>query len=411
MPTARATLSLADACAVIGDAGFGHRPPGVGLELEWFVVGADGSRITDIALVRDALAADGPLPSGSRVTFEPGGQLELSTPPSTDGPGAIDAASADALAARTRLADTGLGLVGVGVDAGGPRPLVLAEPRYTAMAEYFAAQGSAGAAMMRTTASLQVNVGFTGDVAAQWELAHDLAPVLAAMFANSPLVDGRPSGWQSTRLATWAALDPARTRPVPDAADPRRAWVDYALDAPVMLVHDGGECLVPERQLSLREWVTAGHPLGFPEVADVEYHLTTLFPPIRPRGWLELRVLDALPEPWWRVAAAVAVTALTDAEARRQLAPAVAGARDRWLDAAWHGVHDPDLAGKGAAVLHAVEPALARTGYDDTIRTAVHDFGSRFVAVGRSPADELLDAWTARGALAPAPDPVLVPAR
>src|SRR4051812_28886429 len=98
MPSTRARLSVADACTVIGDAGFGARPPGVGLELEWFVVAAGGRRVPAPARIRAALTADGPLPHASRITFEPGGQLEISTPPAADGPGALDVAEADALA-------------------------------------------------------------------------------------------------------------------------------------------------------------------------------------------------------------------------------------------------------------------------------------------------------------------------
>ena len=95
MPSTRARLSVADACTVIGDAGFGARPPGVGLELEWFVVDAAGRRVTDPIRIRDALDVEGPLPHGSRITFEPGGQLEISTPPAPDGPRALDVAETD----------------------------------------------------------------------------------------------------------------------------------------------------------------------------------------------------------------------------------------------------------------------------------------------------------------------------
>src|SRR3954470_18867964 len=268
MPPPRARLSVADACTVIGDAGFGARPPGVGLELEWFVVDAAGRRVTDPVRIREALDVAGPLPHASRITFEPGGQLEISTPPAPDGPRALAVAEADAREARTRRGVAGLAVVGVGADAGGLRPRVVDEPRYRAMDTYFDALGAAGARMMRATASLQVNVGYAPDVDAQWEYAHDLAPVVAAMFANSPLLDGGPSGRQSTRLATWAALDPPRTRPVATAPGARTTWIQYALDAPVMLIHDGDDCAVPTRSLTLRAWIEDGHTLGYPTADD-----------------------------------------------------------------------------------------------------------------------------------------------
>ena len=406
MPSTRAHLSVADACTVIGDAGFGARPPGVGLELEWFVVDAGGRRVTDPTRIRHALEADGPLPHASRITFEPGGQLEISTPPAADGPGALDVAETDARAARTRLGAAGLALVGVGADAGGLRPRVVDEPRYRAMDTYFDALGAAGATMMRGTASLQINVGYAPDVDAQWEYAHDLAPVVAAMFANSPLLDGCPSGWQTTRLATWAALDPPRTRPVATAPGARTTWIQYALDAPVMLIRADDDCTVPDATLTLRAWIRDGHALGHPTEDDVAYHLTTLFPPIRPRGWLELRMLDALPEPWWQIAAAVTVTALVDAPTRARLEPVVAGARDHWLDAAWHGIHHEGLGARAQAVVDAVVPALGRMGYSPTLIARVEEFASTYVARRRSLADDLLDAWQAHGALAPPPEPV-----
>jgi glutamate--cysteine ligase len=408
MPTTRARLSIADACTVIGDAGFGAHPPGVGLELEWFVVDADGRRVSDPDRVRTALDVGGPLPHHSRITFEPGGQLEISTPPSPDGPTALAVAEADGLAARTRIGADGLAVVGVGADAGGLRPRVIDEPRYRAMATYFDALGAAGATMMRGTASLQVNVGYAQDVDAQWEYVHDLAPVVAAMFANSPLLDGRPSGWQTTRLATWAALDPPRTRPVATGRGARNTWIQYALDAPVMLIRNGDDCTVPSEPLTLRAWIHDGHELGHPTADDIAYHLTTLFPPIRPRGWLELRMLDALPEPWWHIAAAVTVTAIADAPTRIRLAPVVAGARELWLDAAWHGVHHEGLGARAEAVVDAVIPSLARSGYDATLIGRTEEFAADYVHRRRSLADDLLDAWQAHGVLAPPPEPVPV---
>lgn len=404
-------LSLAEATIVIERAGFGPCPYGVGLELEWFVTDEAGRPVIDITRIRTALTAGGPLPAASRITFEPGGQLEISTSCAPSGPDALATAARDAAAVRARLARAGLRCVSVGVDARGRRPRVLDEPRYRAMDRYFAARGCAGATMMRNTASLQVNVGYAADLDAQWHYAHDLAPVLAAVFANSPLLDHRPTGWQSTRLATWAALDPARTAAVARPGTPARsAWVDYALDAPVMLVrHDAG-CEVPDPAPSLRDWIRgAGTVPLTPD--DVEYHLTTLFPPVRPRGWIELRVLDAVGEPWWSVAAAVACVALGDDEVRARLTPIVAGCSARMLTAAWHGVHDPALGAAGRSVLDVVATALGRHGYPPEVAESLTAFRARFTDRGRSPADDLLDAWTTTGRVAPDPDPVPAGAR
>ena len=405
MPAARPTLTITDACSVISEAGFGVRPPGIGLELEWFVT-SDGVPVTEPAVIQAAIDTGGALPGESRITFEPGGQLEISAPPSTCGPSALDLAERDASEVIARLANAGMRCVAVGLDAGAPRGRVIHEPRYRAMEQYFATRGSAGAVMMCATASMQINVGFREDVDAQWELAHDLAPVLGAIFAHSPLVSGRPSGWQSTRLAVWAALDPARTRPVAQKADARNDWTRYALDAPVMLIRDTHECVVPNRALTLREWVDRGHPVGAPTVDDVGYHLTTLFPPIRPRGWLELRVLDALPHPWWKVAAAITITALTNPSVGSELEPIVNGCRELGLTAAWWGVHDPALGATACRVIDAILPALEPAGYPPDLVAAARDFAARYTHRGRSLADDRLDAFAASGALAPGPEPL-----
>ena len=405
MTSPRPILTIADACALIGEAGFGVRPRGVGLELEWFVT-RDGLPVTETTVIRRAIEDHGPLPHGSRVTFEPGGQLEISAPPSTTGPEALRVAEMDTAAVMQRLADAGMRCVAIGLDAGGARPRVIDEPRYRAMAQYFSTRGSAGAAMMRSTASLQINVGFRDDAETQWDLAHDLAPILAAVFAHSPVVAGQPSGWQSSRLAVWHALDPDRTRPVASKTDRRNSWTRYALNAPVMLIHRDGACTVPEPDLTLREWIANGHPLGYPTAHDVEYHLTTLFPPIRPRGWLELRMIDALPHPWSQVAAAVCITALSDPTVGHALEPIVHGCRDLWLTAAWRGVHDPTIGATADAVMVVIVPALARAGYDPATVAAAYEFADRYPRRRRSLADDRLEAWAAGGVLTPDPEPI-----
>lgn len=405
MPASRPTLTIADACAVISEAGFGIRPPGVGLELEWFVT-RDGAPMTDPMVIRGAIDARGPLPNASRVTFEPGGQIEISAPPSRTAATALAIAEEDAAEVMVRLADAGMRAIALGLDAGAPRSRVIHEPRYRAMDEYFSERGTAGARMMCATASMQINVGFADDLDRQWELAHDLAPILGAIFAHSPLVARRPSGWQSSRLAVWAALDPPRTRPVAARADARNDWTRYALDAPVMLIHSGDDCIVPEPTLTLRDWIDHGSPVGHPTDADVAYHLTTLFPPIRPRGWLELRVLDALPHPWWQVAAAVGITALTDPVLGAELAPIVRGCRDLALNAAWWGVHDPALGATAGRVLDTVIPALTAAGFDTEVEAAADEFASRYTRRGRSLADDRILQWRTTGALAPDPEPV-----
>ncbi|TDC72158.1 glutamate-cysteine ligase family protein, partial [Streptomyces hainanensis] len=247
----RSPLSADEAEAHVRRNCFAAAPPlRTGVELEWLVhdrrdpgrlVPAD---VLDAALV--PLAVPGALPGGSRITREPGGQVELSGPPATSLGGCVGAAADDVAALRHVLAAAGLAPVGLGLDPHRIPPRVLDAPRYRAMEAYFDRFGPGGRVMMRATASVQVCVD-AGDESAgptgyrsRWLLAHRLGPVLVAAFANSPLWRGRPTGWRSTRQALWARIDPGRTRPpAPDVdpdRDPRAAWAEYALDAPLLCV-------------------------------------------------------------------------------------------------------------------------------------------------------------------------------
>jgi glutamate--cysteine ligase len=112
--------------------------------------------------------------------------------------------------------------------------------------------------------------------------------------------------------------------------------------------------------LTAGDWVAHGHPLGWPTPDDIAYHLTTLFPPVRPRGWLELRMIDALPDPWWRVPVAVAAALVDDTEAVAAAGP-VAG---RWWPAARAGLADPQLAGVARVAAARALAGLDRVGAD-----------------------------------------------
>ncbi len=283
MPSATPTLGLHEARRLVAEQSFRPSFAGrVGVELEWLPVPLNGTT----ARTPDVIARADALPAGSALTLEPGGQVELSSLPFHDIDAACAALALDARALSAHLERAGLGLVGLGLaPAHLPRRCV-DTPRYAAMETYFDADGPAGRTMMCGSAAIQINLdaGHADDIEARWRRAHALGPVLAATFANSPLANGGPSGWRSARLATWDAIDRGRAAPVgDDHGDARRAWVQYVLDAPVMLIRTPDRftpMLVP---LTFREWVTRGHRLGSPTADDLEYHLTTLFPPVRPR--------------------------------------------------------------------------------------------------------------------------------
>jgi glutamate--cysteine ligase len=377
----------------------------VGIELEWLVADArDRSRRLDVAECEAVVGAVGALPHGGRITIEPGGQLELSTAPHANHHDACEAAATDLFRLDQACQKRGLELIALGSDPVRPPERIVRAPRYNAMQQHFDRTSRSGVTMMCNTASIQLNVGLgtdRHDMTRRWQRANALGPVLTACFANSPFAEGIPSGWQSTRLRSWWGIDATRTAPVPLDRDPAAAWLDYALAADVMLIRRDDETYVEvEPGFSFGHWLDAGHELGYPALADLDYHLTTLFPPVRPRGWFELRMFDALPTPFWHVAVAAA-TALIDDDAGDEAVERSRGTHDLWVDAAQLGLAHPDIGGAAIDVFALALDALQRTGADDATVNVATTYFERWVARGRSPADDLLDAWRADGSLVP----------
>ena len=395
MPTPEARLTLEGARAAVDAGCFAPAGPGrVGLECEFFLYTVDDPAAPPDQAAVAAVLAGLHLPHGSVVTFEPGGQLELSTPPLPGVGAAVTALAADLAVVEAALADAGLVSAGVGLDPVRPPRRVVGGPRYDAMEAYFDRDGEAGRRMMCTTASIQVNldIGSAVDAEARWRLAHAVSPVLGAAFANSALADGRPTGRRSTRLATWWAIDPSRTAPV--VPHTREGWVDYVMGARVMLVRADEHCYTTvDDGLTFEQWVRHGHPLGRPTLDDLDYHIGTLFPPVRPRGRLELRVVDALPAPWWRVAAAVATALVDDPLAATVAAEACAPAAHLWEEAADVALGHPLLAAAALRCFDAALDALPRLGADAETVSATERFVEQYVARGRCPADDQLQTW------------------
>ena len=408
-------------------------PPGqIGVELEWLVKdGSDPALPVDqqrVAAALGRLEAPLALPGGGRLTTEPGGQVELSSAPASSLGGCVSATGDDLAALRGALRPAGLLLAGQGMDPIRPPWRVLDSPRYAAMEQFFDRAGPWGRMMMCSTASVQVCVdagqegpgpdGFRW----RWHLLHAIGPVLVAAFANSPLRVGRPTGWKSTRQAIWSRLDPSRTRAPADAepftgsgasngwpehSDPRSAWVSYALDAEVMCVRQpSAACWDVPAGLTFRDWLR-GAGERRPTADDLTYHLSTLFPPVRPHGHLELRMIDAQPGDGWIVPTAV-VSALVDdpdaAEAAMAAVmdlwhghwprpgPARSGAAENlWQRAARLGPEDARLAKASRRCFEEAQAALARRGAPRPVRDAVSAFTERYVLRDRCPADDRLD--------------------
>jgi len=347
----------------------------------------------------------------SAVTLEPGCQLELSGLPEPDIVTAVAALRHDWQGVRLALAEHGLGAAFAGADPLRPSRRINPRPRYRAMEQHFAStgRGEAGAVMMNSTAALQVNLqaGPKSAWRARVQRAHRLGPTLVAIAACSPWLHGRATGWQSVRQATWARLDQRACGPVPgcdpapEAAmaspDPATAWARFAMSAPVIIVRgDGDETKPVLASVSFGEWASGQVRLcgRQPTAADLDTHLTTLFPPVRLRGFLELRYLDVTAPRWWPAIAAVTATLMDDEVAADLAMDASECAARRWAEAAQNGLHDDLLAESARRCL-----AIAASRVPADLSAAVADL-AELVESRRSPGDVLASRIVAAGPLA-----------
>jgi glutamate--cysteine ligase len=380
-----------------------------GLEVE--------AHLVDLKAVPEALAwrrveqareAVSAVVRASAVTVEPGCQLELSGRPEPDILTAVAALRHDWQGVRLVLAEHGLGAAFAGADPLRPSRRINPRPRYRAMEQYFAStgRGEAGAVMMNSTAALQVNLqaGPKSAWQARVQLAHRLGPTLVAIAACSPWLHGRATGWQSVRQATWARLDRRACGPVPGcdpapevstgASDPAAAWARFAMSAPVIIVHgDGDEARPVRAPVSFGQWASGQARLcgRQPTAADLDTHLTTLFPPVRLRGFLELRYLDVTAPRWWPAIAAVTATLMDDEVAADLAMDATERTARRWAEAAQYGLHDDLLAESARRCL-----AIAASRVPSDLSAAVADL-AELVESRRSPGDLLASRIVAAG--------------
>jgi ergothioneine biosynthesis glutamate--cysteine ligase EgtA len=386
-------LDLEGARAQVAAAALADAPVGqVGLELEGHLVDLDRPAVRVAwSRVLDVVRHLPELPGGSRVTVEPGGQVELSGPPAPDAVAAISAMRRDEAVLRFALSGWRLGWALLGADPVRPPSRINPTGRYAAMERHFAAtgQGRAGLVMMTSTCALQVNLqpGRPDQHAARVRQADRLGPVLVALSASSAWLGGTRTGWRSSRERAWGQLDQARCGPPPPSPDPAGAWADHALCAPVLLVRDpdGGPEQPVLRDVPFDRWLTGADRLGGrrPTASDLDYHLTTLFPPTRPRGFLELRCLDAVPSAWWPGLVALVTTLMDHPAAADAAAEAAEPVTGRWSTAAQSGIADPAL--RRAAVRCVQAAALAVPRH---LRADVEAW-AELVCAGRVPGDDV----------------------
>jgi glutamate--cysteine ligase len=377
----------------------------LGVEIEWLVRDpAQPDRRPGLQDIGHVVERAGPLPAGGRLTIEPGGQIELVSAPHPSVTALCEAAATDLLHADRACNDEGLELVASGCDPTRAPRRVTEAPRYRAMQEHFDAFGDDGVRMMCNTASIQLNIGrgsTDAELDRRWRVANAIGPTMIAAFANSPFDERGATGWVSTRLRTWWGIDAGRAGPVVLDRPLTSAWERYALQASVMLVRRGDADFVAlPPGFTFEQWLVDGHELGFPTADDLVYHLTTLFPPVRPRGWLELRMLDSLPTPFWHVATLVAAT-LLEPTLHDEVVDAIADARTLWFEAAEHGLRHPALDVAARRCFALVRAHLAAVHEDDGLQAVVATYDERWVQQARCPADDQLDRWANTGEVWP----------
>jgi glutamate--cysteine ligase len=380
----------------------------VGLEIETHLLDLD-SVASPVAWARVDPMPDSVRAAAGRsaVTLEPGAQLELSGPPAPDIVAAVTELSRDLERARQALADVRLGVAPAGADPLRPSRRVNPRPRYRAMEQHFAATGRAapGAVMMDSTAAMQVNLqaGTRQEWPERVARAHRLGPVLVAISASSPWLHGRDTGWKSARQRAWAGLDeracgqvPGCVAPDPAAdagLDPAAAWARYAMGAPVAFVRTDDEVAAVEAAVPFEQWVTGAVRLGgrAPTAADLDTHLTTLFPPVRLRGYLELRYLDMTVPRFWPAIAAVATTLMDDPVAADKASEATERTAPRWTEAARDGLRDAVLADSARRCV-----GIAAERVPAVLAPAVAEL-AELIESGRCPGDLLAERITEVG--------------
>jgi glutamate--cysteine ligase len=387
-PGRRRLRDRVEAEAYVASVCFKHGPPKLlGVELEWTVHHEDDPRRPlDPEKLAAALGPHAPrtlvpdspqlpLPAGSPLTLEPGGQVEISALPRATLAELFDSVTADLGSLIRLLAAEGLVLGHRGTDPHRSPRRVLDTPRYAAMERAFAQVGPHGVTMMCCTAALQVCVdaGQPEALASRFAAVTALGPVLVASFANSPQLQGNPTGWASSRLRAVLGVDPVRSSPSAITADPAADWARRVLDTPLLCLRGPGDCWDAPPGVTFADWMAGALP-DPPTVDDLEYHVSTMFPPVRPHGYLEVRYLDAQEGGNWVVPVALLAALMARQSTVDEVVELCRPVAGRWLPAARHGLADSPVAAVARRVLELGIQRLPDTGLTKEVAEPIaHD--------------------------------------
>jgi len=325
------------------------------------------------------------LPDGGRITFEPGGQIEVSAAPNAS-LSVLVGRLQETVATIACAAPPEVTLLSCGIDPRTPidevAPQLDAE-RYQRMLRHFDRIGPYGARMMRQTASFQVCVDGGETPERTWRVLNALAPYMVAIFANSPRYNRRETGHRSYRSHVWRSLDPNRTGLLGVQDDVVEEYLSFALDAPALLMPDIGDSTA-----RFGDWVARGGAT----LDDWHLHLSTLFPEVRPRGYFELRSADVV-SPEWYAAPLCFVAGLVYHRPNLEAARGFLGAPDFDLlvRAGRDGLADPTLRANAPALCDMALDGCAALG-DEFVEPAdlerAAEYFDRYTRRGLSPADD-----------------------
>ncbi|OYX89263.1 MAG: glutamate--cysteine ligase [Rhizobiales bacterium 17-65-6] len=348
---------------------------------------------------------------GGAISLEPGGQFELSGAPLASVHETCSEINTHLTHLRHVAEPLGLGFLGIGMSPKWSRSEtpVMPKGRYRIMSNYMPKVGKLGLDMMFRTCTVQVNLDFSSeaDMVRKLRVSLALQPVATALFANSPFTEGKPNGFLSFRSEIWRDTDAARSGMLPFAFDPGMGferYVDYALDVPMYFVKRG-DTYVDVAGSSFRDLLAGRHPALPGETAtlsDWVNHLSTIFPEVRLKRFLEMRGADA--GPWAELCALPAfwVGLLYDSESLDAAGEIIKG----WSTAQMQALRDDvprlglkaEIAGRPLIEVAREVVAIARAGLkrrrkmDSQGRdeTRFLDPVDQVLASGQTPAEVLL---------------------
>ena len=309
------------------------------------------------------------------ISLEPAGQLELSGAPLENLHQTCAETGRHLEQVKAIGARTGTGFLGLGMwpDKRRDELPIMPKGRYAIMLRHMPRVGSLGLDMMLRTCTIQVNLDYASeaDMAQKFRTSLALQPLATALFANSPFTEGKPNGFLSYRSHIWSDTDPHRTGMLPFVFDEGfgyERYVEYMLDVPMYFVFRDGKYIDAAGQ-SFRDFMAgklAALPGELPRMSDWVDHLSTAFPEVRLKSFLEMRGADG--GPWNRICAlpALWVGLLYDQTA---------------LDAAWDLVKGWDMDGR-----EALRDAVPRLGLDAPLPGGgrLCDIAGEVVAIARA---------------------------